>query len=221
MTTYQIIAICILSGFASLDRLAGLNIMLSRPFVVSGIIGYIFGNIEICLFIGILFEFFGMLEVPVGTTIALDDTFGGYASSLLVAIGVASNDAVSLLFCICVTVIIMYPVTLTDKYCRKFNGKLIEYSVKNNKKDYESSLITYGVIISFLRGILVYNLGALVIYFFLYLIDKINNTFYPSNLSIILLAVFMLGYLVRFFSVKFIYKFCFLVGGIFFGWFIL
>ena len=41
----QIIFLILFSGFISVDRLAGLNIMLSRPIVVSGIIGIVFGDI--------------------------------------------------------------------------------------------------------------------------------------------------------------------------------
>ena len=81
----QIIFLILFSGFISVDRLAGLNIMLSRPIVVSGIIGIVFGDIYAALMMGLIFEFIGMLEVPVGTTITHDDTFGGYASSLAMA----------------------------------------------------------------------------------------------------------------------------------------
>ncbi len=218
MTAVQAAGMILLSGLASLDRLAGMNVMLSRPFVVAGIVGYTFDNLGICLFIGILFEFMGMLEVPVGTTVANDDTFGGYAASLLVATGAASHNAVSLLFCVCATVIMMYPVTLSDKYCRSFNRWLIDQSIKNNRSDFESRLISYGLIVSFLRGVVVYNAAAAVIWCFLYLVDKMHNTSYPPYMSLILLAIFMGGYLVRFFSVNTLFKVGLLAGGMVFGW---
>ena len=218
MTVYQISALVLLSGFASLDRLAGMNIMLSRPFVVAGIIGFIFGNLEICLLTGMLFEFLGMIEVPVGTTVSNDDTFGGYAASLLVATGAASHNAVSLLFCVCAAVVMMYPVTLSDRYCRNFNQWLIAESVKHNKSNFESRLIYYGLIISFLRGVVIYNGAAFVIWCFLYFVDKIHNTFYSPYMSLILLAIFMGGYLVKFFSVNVVLKTCLLVCGIVFGY---
>lgn len=221
MTTFQITSLLILSGLSSVDRLAGLNIMLSRPIVVSGIVGYIFGNIELCLLIGILFEFLGMLEVPVGTTITLDDTFGGYASSVLISIGAASYNAISLLICVSIIVLLMYPVTMTDKYCRSFNGKLIENAFKYNKEDYESRLILFGLLISFLRGLFVYNIMTIAVFVILIFVDKIHNTSYSVYASIILLSIFMIGYLVRFFSVRFVIKFVFLLSGICIGWFML
>lgn len=221
MTTIQIISLGILSGLASVDRLAGFNIMLSRPIVVAGIVGYIFGNVELCLYVGILFEFIGMLEVPVGTTIALDDTFGGYAASILLSIGATSNNAISILFCISIIVLVMYPVTYTDKYCRRYNSKLILRSIENNKKDYESKLISLGVIISFLRGLFIYNIATFIVWLIVLYLDKFHNTSFSSYSSVVLLSVFMIGYLVRFFYVKSMYKALFLVSGIFVGWFLL
>lgn len=221
MTVFQVLALALLSGLASLDRLAGMNIMLSRPFVVSGIIGCIFGNLGMCLFIGVLFELLGMLEVPVGTTVSNDDTFGGYATSLLVATGVVSHDAVSLLFCICVAVAMIYPVTLSDKYCRSFNRWLIVQSVKNHKSDFESRLISYGLVVSFLRGLIVYNSAVVIIWYILHFVDNIHNTTYSPYLSFIFLMAFMGGYLVRFFFVKNFLKISLLTAGIAFGWFVL
>lgn len=221
MTASQAIGMLFLSGFASLDRLAGLNVMLSRPFVVAGIIGYVFDNLHLCLFIGVIFEIMGMLEVPVGVSVANDDTFGGYAASLLAATGAASHNAVSLLFCVCAVVVMMYPVTLSDKYCRSFNGWLIAQSIKNSRDDFESRLISYGLAVSFIRGVIIYNAAAAVIWVFLYFIDKIHNTSYSPYISLILLAVFLGGYLVRFFFVGAFFKVGLLTAGIMAGWFLL
>ena len=221
MTTFQILGLIILSGFASLDRVAGLNIMLSRPFVVSGIIGCIFGNLELCLYIGILFELLGMLEVPVGTTVSNDDTFGGYAASLLVATGAVSHNVISVLFCMCAAVMMMYPVTLSDKYCRSFNRWLITQSIKNNQLNFESRLIRYGLIVSFLRGVIVYNLATWVIYGLIYVVGDMYHVEYSPYLSLTLLSIFIGGYLVRFFCVNVSVKIILLISGIAFGWYVL
>lgn len=219
MSIWQIIALGLLSGLASVDRLAGMNIMLSRPIVLAGIIGYIFGEPILCLMVGILFEFVGMVEVPVGTVITHDDTFAGYAASALVGMGAASHNAVSLLFCVFITVIIMYPVTQSDKYCRYFNRILIIGSLRSgNNKDFESTLIYLGLSVAFLRGLIVYNLGLFIIWVCLYYIDKIHNTQYSPYVSLTVIAMFMGGYLVRFLSVTNMLKVGLLVSGMIFGW---
>lgn len=221
MSGWQIVALMFLSGFASIDRLAGMNIMLSRPIVIAGIVGYIFGVPLLCLMVGILFEFVGMVEVPVGTVVTHDDTFAGYASAVLVGMGAASYNAVSLLFCVFITVIMMYPVTLTDKYCRYFNRVLIINSLRSENKDFESKLIFYGVVIAFLRGVLVYNAGVLVIWSCLYVIDKAHLTEYSPYVSLTVIAMFMCGYLVRFLSVTNALKVGLLACGMVFGWLVL
>lgn len=45
ISIWQIIFLIIFSGFISVDRFAGLNIMISRPIIVSGIIGIVFNDI--------------------------------------------------------------------------------------------------------------------------------------------------------------------------------
>ena len=132
ITLSQIIFLFFFSGFISIDRLAGLNIMLSRPIIVSGIIGIVFSDIYAALMIGLIFEFIGMLEVPVGTTITHDDTFGGYASSLAMVLGIVSPDAINILAAILITSLLMYPVTYSDKAFRNINRYLVNKSIIKN-----------------------------------------------------------------------------------------
>lgn len=221
MSLWQIGGLFFLSGLASVDRLAGMNIMLSRPIVIAGIVGYMFGAPILCLMIGILFEFVGMVEVPVGTVVTHDDTFAGYAAALLAAIGAASFNAVSLLFCIFITVLTMYPVTLTDKYCRSFNRRLILKNRGGHGENFEGKLIFYGVAVAFFRGVFVYNAAAFMIWLCLYFIDKIHNTEYSPYVSLTVIAMFMGGYLVRFLSVTNMLKLGLLGCGMVFGWFVL
>lgn len=221
MTGVQIVGLFLLSGLASVDRLAGMNIMLSRPIVIAGIVGFIFGTPVMCLMVGILFEFVGMVEVPVGTVITHDDTFAGYASALLVGMGAASHNAISLLFCIFITILVMYPVTLSDRYCRRFNRTLVLQSLKSGSQDFESKLITAGLAIAFLRGVIVYNFGAFVIWCCLYVIDNIHNTAHAPYVSLMIVGMFMCGYLVRFLTVNTVLKVGLLMCGMVFGWFVL
>ncbi len=72
-----------LAGLLSMDRLTAFNFMLSRPLVVSALIGAVGGNFLWCLVGGVFFELVGLLDLPVGTHIACEDTFGAFAYSVL------------------------------------------------------------------------------------------------------------------------------------------
>ncbi len=222
MSIAQAISLLFLSGFASVDRLAGFNIMLSRPFIVAGIVGYMFDNIMMCLLVGILFEFIGMLEVPVGTTITKDDTFGGYATAVVISVIPSINNSLGLLLCVAVVILFIYPVTITDRYCRQINQYLIAASIKEEKHDYESKLINLGLITAFFRGVLVYNAALLGVFVIMVLFTK-YTTVQSDNpyMSMLLLYTFVGAYLFKFFTVDLMYKVVLLSLGIFFGGYVL
>lgn len=221
MTITQAIILFLLSGLASLDRIAGMNIMLSRPIVLSGMIGYTFDTLIICLLVGSIFEFIGMLEVPVGTVVTKDDTFAGYSASVLISLGATSQNAVSLLLSIILVGIMIYPVTLTDVYARKFNQLMISISFKNKNTDKDSLLIRIGLVLAFLRGVIVYNIATAIIFAILYHIEPIHNTSYNPNLYLTLLAVFLMGYMLRFFHIVTLLKPVVFMLGATFAWLIL
>lgn len=221
MSLNQALAIFFISGFASLDRLAGINVMLSRPIVVSGLIGLTFDTVVLSLVMGAIFEFIGMLEVPVGTTIAKDDTFGGYAASISLSLGVTSHNSVSVFICLVLVTIMIYPVTLTDKFCRYLNNLLIRKVHKNYNIQSENILIRLGVFVAFFRGVIAYNLAIIPILVIMYNIDATHQTSYDLKLFLPLLFLFLLGYLTRFFIVRVYFKPVLLVVGGVLSWFIL
>lgn len=223
ISVYQIVFLFFFSGFISVDRLAGLNIMLSRPIIVSGIIGIVFNDIYIALMIGLIFEFIGMLEVPVGTTITHDDTFGGYASSLAMALGIINLDAINILAAILITSLLMYPVTYSDKVFRNINRYLINKSIIKDIRNNENKLIVLGIILAFFRGVIVYNLGFFIIYLFMYYFNLIKldiSDLYNPLLALTLIATFMGGYLLRFLIIDKLHKVILLCLGLLVGWFI-
>lgn len=200
--------------------------MISRPIVASGIIGILFGNITYALMAGIVFEFIGMLEVPVGTTVTHDDTFGGYAASVLIASNAIPMSAISVLACIFVTSLIMYPVTESDKIYRKINKYLLDKNIKNNESGGESRLIFIGIIIAFVRGAVFYNAGLFAVLFLVKIIGNIenmeNSALYDEPvIALTIIAMFMGGYLLRFLTVNNIYKILLLTSGMIAGWFII
>ena len=204
ISIWQIIFLIIFSGFISIDRLAGLNIMISRPIIVSGIIG--------------------MLEVPVGTTIAHDDTFGGYAGASAVLLGYINPDAVNILAAIFIISLLMYPVTLSDKGFREINRYLVKKSVINNKTGNENRLISLGIFLAFIRGVVVYNAGLIIVLVFMSIISTIELHFtnlYKPVVALTIIATFMSGYLLRFLIINRLYKVLLLALGVAAGWWII
>lgn len=225
ITVWQAVILIIFSGIISIDRLAGLNIMLSRPIVVSGIVGLIFGNVVLALMIGIIFEFIGMLEVPVGTTIVHDDSFGGYTASILFASHIISADYMNILLAILILSLLIYPVTYTDKYYRKINMKILDRSIKKKEKNYEKKLIFIGLLMAFFRGIFVYNICLILVYIIIKFIDtNLNVTAFPvydSSIAFSLTLLFMGLYLLDFLIINKIFKLIILSAGFVFGWLVI
>lgn len=220
----QILFLIVFSGLISVDRLAGLNIMISRPIVVAGIIGLLFGNVYATLMMGIVFEFIGMLEVPVGTTITHDDSFGGYVGAVAIVFGFIKPDAVNILSSIFIISILMYPVTLSDRLYRKTNQYFIKSSIDKYKLKNENKLIALGIVLAFVRGIIVYNMGALFVLVFMYIVCNIEFNMEKMDtptIALTIITVFMLGYLIRFLIISKIYKVILLILGITIGWYVI
>lgn len=216
----KIILLIIISGFASVDRNAALNIMLSRPVVLSTIIGLLFGNVEMCFMVGVLFELIGLVDVPVGTHVPRDDTFAVYALSLL--IGFDQITSVSdILFSLLLIIIFIYPVTFSEKLIRKFNQMLY---LKQKKlgilSDKLESLLLRGIVISFMRGVIVYNICFLLIAFLLTQLNDYVIINGDHKKYLYFSIIFLSGFLLRFLSFKSIFKYIVFLTGIFIGWLI-
>ncbi len=223
MSLAQGILLFFLSGFASLDRVAGINIMLSRPIVITSIIGIAFNQILICILIGAIFEFIGMLEVPVGTVILKDDTFAGYSSSVLISLGAISHNNLSILLAIILVTLMIYPVTLTDIYCRKLNKLMITRAFNETKSNTNSDgfLIRIGLLVSFIRGVVVYNLATFLIFLTLHNIGYFAKQEVSPIYYLVLLFILLMGCLFRFLNGELFMKLIFLVIGFIASWIIL
>ncbi len=207
----------LLSGIASVDRNSALNLMISRPLVISSIIGLMFGQILFCIAVGVLFEIVGLIDVPVGTHIPRDDTFAAYSASLLLSLN-RIDTASDLLIALLLIILFIYPVTFTEKILRKFNQMLFVRYKKRNHSHSISPLIYRGILLSFVRGVIVYNLVFLLLDFLtvqLKVLFELNGNIYKA---IFLLVAFCSGYLVRFLNFKSFFKYTALALGLFFGW---
>lgn len=205
------------SGIISIDRNNALNIMISRPFIISIFFYLIFYSNPVILVMGIIFEIYGLTDVPVGTHISKDDTFAAYASCLT---SLHSNIDTSIKFIalILFTIILMYFVTNFDLYSKKINRIL--YNRAESKDNFRpKKLIFIGILVAFFKGVIIYNLGALL------LIGIINNITIVSDRNIgiyacILITVVM-AYFMDFFEIFGHKKYFFILLGFLCGWFVL
>ncbi|WP_022849761.1 PTS sugar transporter subunit IIC [Limisalsivibrio acetivorans] len=205
------------SGLITVDRGAGFNLMISRPIVVSVVIGSMYGYVLECFLAGLLFEIIGLVDVPVGTRITKDDSFGAYAASLLIsfhAVTSMSNYILGLLLIL----VVMFPVTYSEQISRQLNKALYLRELKKGERFSASKLIHSGLIIHFFQGMVVYNL-AFVVIFFVY--DQLTN-FLPckDNFTPYLVFTFMFlsGFLLRFLSGSSAVKYMLFVAGAAAGW---
>lgn len=207
------------AGVISVDRFAAFNLMLSRPIVVSFVLGLIFGNIVECFFIGIVFEAIGLIDVPVGTRIPKEDSFGAFAACILFAIlPIHHSDEFVLGFLL--TILFMYPVTLTCNFGRSINKKLF-LRQQSRGKVRPGRLLFLGILVAFLRGVVVYGLGTFIIY----MIYNHIHGYLESRVNLFLFALmiftFLSGYLLRFLTVRSIFKYAVFAAGLAIGWVIL
>ncbi|MBN2645179.1 MAG: PTS sugar transporter subunit IIC [Desulfuromonadaceae bacterium] len=102
-------AIALLSAGAGLDRTAVLQSLLCRPLVCAPLAGSVVGQWTTGLAIGCLLELVWLLRLPVGATVAPDDTQVAIAGTLLYAGGLISfplpeEAAVGFVALLCATV---------------------------------------------------------------------------------------------------------------------
>jgi mannose/fructose/N-acetylgalactosamine-specific phosphotransferase system component IIC len=70
----QILIISALSGLLGLDATAALQVMVSRPLVVGGVVGWLMGDVATGLTVGSLVEMLWIGGVPVGSLVPPDGT---------------------------------------------------------------------------------------------------------------------------------------------------
>ena len=118
----------------------------------------------------------------------------------------------------------MYPVTLSDKGFREINRYLVKKSVINNKTGNENRLISLGIFLAFIRGVVVYNAGLIIVLVFMSIISTIELHFtdlYKPVVALTIIATFMSGYLLRFLIINRLYKVLLLALGVAAGWWII
>jgi len=215
--------IFLLSGLISVDRNSALNIMISRPIFISMLIGIMFGNFYVLLLVGILFELIGLIDLPVGTHIPRDDSFMTYVTCLVFS-HVNVDNIFKVFLLLLLVVVFSYPATYTESIVRKLNQGLY---LKNRLKGYRfpiTKVITWGIMISYFRGVIVYNiLFFLLYYIYIQVINIKLNFIFNENITeyLILLICFVSGYLIRFLNLKSIIKYLVFIFGVMSAWYLI
>jgi mannose/fructose/N-acetylgalactosamine-specific phosphotransferase system component IIC len=213
----QLILLIIFSGIIAVDRSAGFNSMISRPLVVSIIIGLIFGSVELCFLGGLIFEIIGLVDVPVGTRVTRDDSFGAYALSIILSFHTISGLS-SFILALMLVLLLTYPVTLSQNLCRRVNKSFYLNELRRTEEFDAGKLIKLGLLVHFIQGILVYNLALASIYFFYNLFAihlPASDNYLPY---LVFTVVFLSGFLLRFLSGNSYIKYVIFISGLVLGW---
>lgn len=206
------------AGLLSMDRLTAFNFVFSRPLVVSAIIGSLGGNLSWCILGGLFFELLGLLDLPVGTRISSDDTFGAFAYSVL-AVAVPLQSVTYALTAVVICFVVMFPVTWTTLFLRHINGVLYKHYRKSGAENFEGWLIFCGQIMAFMRGVIFYTLGTAVCAGLYLAVIRFIPQSVPSFTVIIPLTI-LCGYFSGFFHAGFLLKIMLFACGGIFSWLI-
>lgn len=207
------------AGLISVDRFAAFNLMLSRPIVVAFILGLIFGNQQECFFIGLVFEAVGLIDVPFGTRVPKEDSFGAFAACTLFAIlPIEHSDEFVLGFLL--SILVMFPVTYTCYFSRIINKAMLMKHLKRGRVR-PGLLLSFGVLVAFARGIVIYGLGT----GFIYVLYNFIHGRLENRVDLVLFAVmiftFLSGYILRFLTVRSFVKYAIFACGLAVGWVIM
>jgi len=209
----------IYAGLISVDRFAAFNFMLSRPIVIGFVLSIIFGNHYECFYIGLVFEALGLIDVPFGTRVPKEDSFGAFAACMLfIILPISHSDDFILGFLL--TIVLIFPVTFTTLFTRTLNKQLLQRQQAKGKVR-PGQLLALGLLISFIRGVVVYSAGTLILYsLYTFIHGHLESNF---NLLIFVLMVFtfLSGYILRFLTVHSSLKYIVFGLGLLVGWVIL
>lgn len=85
MIDFHFLLFCILGGIVSVDSEAGWQVMISQPLVACPVAGWLFGNFEIGLMIGILMQLPFLIEIPAGGAKQSFSNLGAFVGAALAA----------------------------------------------------------------------------------------------------------------------------------------
>jgi len=175
----------LLAMFAGLDRVALMQFMISRPIVAAPLAGWVMGNPQVGLEIGVLLELLWLGRLPVGASIPPDDTQVAIGATVLALsmdrlLGMSGMPVVIL--CVLTAIPLGKFGQLFERLARHANGLLLK---RNNALSVSSPqalerLHLFGLINFALAGLATFSLillaGTLLLYEFApLLIDAVRE----------------------------------------------
>lgn len=160
MVTTQWMMIVVVSILSGLDRTALAQTMLSRPLVCSCIAGYVLGIFVPALQIGIMLELLWLMRLPVGATIAPDDTQAAIGAVVLVKLfGPQITDHLyAYIILIVVLVVILAEVgKCWDVWARHLNERLFSNALRGLERSKVRPLV-----VNHYAGLIVFSCAALL-----------------------------------------------------------
>ncbi|MCK5825424.1 MAG: PTS sugar transporter subunit IIC [Desulfuromusa sp.] len=152
----------LVSLICGLDRVAILQMMISRPIVAAPLTALLLGEPLVGLQIGVMVELLWLARLPVGAAVPPDDTQVAIASSVLViALGQSLNASGTelLLLCLFVAVPLGKFGQYFDRYARQYNVRLVKQVSAALSRG--SFLVAEG---QHLRGLISFSLSSLGTY---------------------------------------------------------
>lgn len=152
----------LISLICGLDRVAMLQIMISRPIVAAPLTAFVLGEPLIGLQIGVMVELLWLARLPVGAAVPPDDTQVAVAASALAVMLSQSLDAPGIelpLLCLMVAIPLGKIGELLERFARRYNGHLV--------KRVDAALDRGSLVAAefqHLRGLINFSLAALMTY---------------------------------------------------------
>lgn len=150
----------LLGGVLSLDRTAAFQFMVSRPMVVSTIIGLLFKDLTTGLLIGVLIELLWMGELPIGASLPPDETAFAIMVSGVTFIGERFVGGISRGYVVGV-ILLSLPVAWffrkIDERIRIFNSKISRDAIQRlseGKEDDVDRAVLKGLLSFFIPNLL-------------------------------------------------------------------
>lgn len=162
MITVDLLFGALVSLICGLDRMAALQVMISRPLVAAPLVAWLLGEPLVGLQVGMMVELLWLARLPVGAAVPPDDTQVSIASSVM-AISLARTlhaDGLELLL-LCLLVAIPFGKfgQFFDRIARQYNVRL---SVQAETALANGNL--FAVQFQHLRGLLSFSLAAIGTY---------------------------------------------------------
>ena len=145
-----------------LDRVAMLQIMISRPIVAAPLVALVLGEPLVGLQIGVMVELLWLARLPVGAAVPPDDTQVAIASTVLAIILGQTLNASGMelqLFCLLIALPLGKFGQYFDRYARQYNVRLV--------KQVDSALDRGSLLaaeLQHLRGLTSFSLAAVSTY---------------------------------------------------------